>query len=194
MLIVGLCSRLLPEAIEIKLLTPREVALMLNISEYTVRDYARRGIIPARKIGKMWRFAETDVAEWLKGSSLDSGFIVSGSNRGCCSADGSNVDDRETGLILRDAEHSQISHGAIQSMSGATGPVSADSGIDAASDNAVLRSYAGAEDHARLDRRRAAGKALDEIRRRTAPMSTDEVIEILRLTRRHSEPRGGSDE
>lgn len=51
----------------IKQLTSREVARILSISEYTVREYARRGIIPARKIGNMWRFTETDVMNWLKG-------------------------------------------------------------------------------------------------------------------------------
>jgi excisionase family DNA binding protein len=42
-------------------LTPSEAATILKISADTIRDYAKRGILPARKIGKHWRFLESDI-------------------------------------------------------------------------------------------------------------------------------------
>lgn len=42
---------------------PSQVAAYLGITEATAREYARRGIIPARKIGKHWRFLEADLHE-----------------------------------------------------------------------------------------------------------------------------------
>jgi excisionase family DNA binding protein len=42
-------------------LTPKQAAAILNVSTTTARDYARRGVVPARKIGKHWRFLEADL-------------------------------------------------------------------------------------------------------------------------------------
>ena len=44
-------------------LTPSEAATILNISADTLSGYAMRGIVPARKIGKHWRFIEADLLE-----------------------------------------------------------------------------------------------------------------------------------
>ena len=46
-------------------LTPEQAAKMLNLSAYTIRAYARQGIIPAHKIGRTWRFSKTDLEEWV---------------------------------------------------------------------------------------------------------------------------------
>lgn len=46
-------------------LTPEQAAQMLNLSAYTVRAYARQGIIPAHKIGRTWRFSKADLEEWV---------------------------------------------------------------------------------------------------------------------------------
>lgn len=46
-------------------LTPEQAAKLLNLSAYTVRAYARRGIIPAHKVGRTWRFSKADLEEWV---------------------------------------------------------------------------------------------------------------------------------
>ncbi len=47
-------------------LTPKQAAAMLNLSAYTIRAYARQGIIPAQKVGRGWRFSQNDLLEWLR--------------------------------------------------------------------------------------------------------------------------------
>ncbi len=47
-------------------LTPKQAAAMLNLSAYTIRAYARQGIIPAQKVGRGWRFSHNDLMEWLR--------------------------------------------------------------------------------------------------------------------------------
>jgi excisionase family DNA binding protein len=44
-----------------------EAAAFLGISPYDLRRYARRGMIPARKLGKRWLFHKGHLVEWLKG-------------------------------------------------------------------------------------------------------------------------------
>ena len=46
-------------------LDPEQAAKMLNLSAYTVRAYARQGLIPAHKIGRTWRFSRSDLEEWV---------------------------------------------------------------------------------------------------------------------------------
>jgi excisionase family DNA binding protein len=47
------------------LLTAKEVADILKISERSVRRFADRGEIPARRIGSMWRFVEKEITDWV---------------------------------------------------------------------------------------------------------------------------------
>ncbi len=47
-------------------LTTEEAAQFLKLTPFTVRDYARRGILPARKVGKGWRFFKPDLVSWLR--------------------------------------------------------------------------------------------------------------------------------
>jgi excisionase family DNA binding protein len=49
-------------------LDPEQAAKMLNLSAYTVRAYARQGLIPAHKIGRAWRFSRSDLEEWVLAS------------------------------------------------------------------------------------------------------------------------------
>ncbi len=49
-----------------KLLTPNEAADILRISVYTLLEYARKGTVPAIKVGREWRFVEKDLDAWLK--------------------------------------------------------------------------------------------------------------------------------
>ena len=47
-------------------LTTEEAAEFLKLTPFTVRDYARRGILPSRKVGKGWRFYKPDLLAWLR--------------------------------------------------------------------------------------------------------------------------------
>jgi excisionase family DNA binding protein len=49
-----------------KLLTPEEAAELLRLSVYTLQEYARKGVIPAIKVGKVWRFREPELNTWLE--------------------------------------------------------------------------------------------------------------------------------
>ena len=66
-----------------EILTLEEAAKMLKISEYTLRRYARRGAVPARKIGGQWRFSREELLEWFRtGASEASNFLPGGGRRG----------------------------------------------------------------------------------------------------------------
>ena len=41
------------------------MAELLKLRESTVLDLSRRGILPAFKIGKHWRYRRDDLMEWL---------------------------------------------------------------------------------------------------------------------------------
>jgi excisionase family DNA binding protein len=49
-----------------KLLTLRQVSEKLQISENTLYKLARKGEIPAIKIGNQWRFKAQDIERWLE--------------------------------------------------------------------------------------------------------------------------------
>ena len=49
------------------ILTTDEAAALLKLTRFTIRDYARRGILPARKAGKGWRFYKPDLVAWVRG-------------------------------------------------------------------------------------------------------------------------------
>jgi excisionase family DNA binding protein len=44
-----------------------EASAFLGINPDDLRRYARKGLIPARKLGKRWRFHKAHLIEWLKG-------------------------------------------------------------------------------------------------------------------------------
>ncbi len=50
-----------------EILTTDDAAKFLSLTSYTVREYAKKGIIPARKVGKSWRFVKADLLAWLRG-------------------------------------------------------------------------------------------------------------------------------
>jgi len=54
-----------------EILTPKEAASLLKISEYTLLDYARKGKIPARKIANQWRFSKEELVDWFHLPTLD---------------------------------------------------------------------------------------------------------------------------
>src|SRR3954452_13645604 len=48
-----------------EVLTVEQVAELLRVDAEVVRTLAREGAIPARKVGRHWRFARGAVLEWL---------------------------------------------------------------------------------------------------------------------------------
>jgi excisionase family DNA binding protein len=44
----------------------REVAALLNLPHSTVREYARRGVLPAHRLGRRWVFIRDEVAAALR--------------------------------------------------------------------------------------------------------------------------------
>jgi len=53
-----------------QLMTLREVADYLRVTEKTIYRLLRRGKIPATKVGNQWRFDKTLVDEWLQRNSV----------------------------------------------------------------------------------------------------------------------------
>jgi hypothetical protein len=47
------------------IINAEEAAEFLKLTSFTV-DYARRRILPARKVGKGWRFYKPDLVAWLR--------------------------------------------------------------------------------------------------------------------------------
>lgn len=47
------------------LLTPEEVAARADMTAARIAELARRGEIPARRVGSKWRFVPAEVARWL---------------------------------------------------------------------------------------------------------------------------------
>jgi excisionase family DNA binding protein len=48
-----------------QILTVEQLAEMLIVPPYTVRQWAREGRLPALRLGKYWRFRESSIREWL---------------------------------------------------------------------------------------------------------------------------------
>jgi len=51
-----------------QMLTTRELAKWLGIAERTVCTWAECGELPARKLGRQWRFRRTEISSWLTNS------------------------------------------------------------------------------------------------------------------------------
>jgi excisionase family DNA binding protein len=47
-------------------LTVTDVATLLDLKPYTVQEYARRGILPGRKLGRTWRFLRPELEESIR--------------------------------------------------------------------------------------------------------------------------------
>jgi excisionase family DNA binding protein len=50
-------------------LNAEEAAQFLGFNPYTIREKARLGEIPGRKIGREWRFSRRRLLEWLEEDS-----------------------------------------------------------------------------------------------------------------------------
>jgi excisionase family DNA binding protein len=51
------------------ILTVQEVAKMLGLSEVTIYRLAKKGEIPARKVGRSWRFSRSAIERWIRKES-----------------------------------------------------------------------------------------------------------------------------
>jgi excisionase family DNA binding protein len=47
-------------------LTVDDVAALLELKPYTVKEYARRGILPGRKLGRTWRFLRPELEDAIR--------------------------------------------------------------------------------------------------------------------------------
>ncbi len=58
---------------EKEILSAEEVAGLLRIPERTVEAMARRGHLPGKKVGKVWRFARKRVMDWIEENPPENG-------------------------------------------------------------------------------------------------------------------------
>ena len=49
-----------------KLMTVEQIAEYLQVDEYTIYAWARKGKMPAFKVGRFWRFRTEDIDKWLE--------------------------------------------------------------------------------------------------------------------------------
>lgn len=47
-------------------MTVADVAALLELRPYTVKEYARRGILPGRKLGRGWRFLRPELEDAIR--------------------------------------------------------------------------------------------------------------------------------
>lgn len=51
---------------EDRLLSVQEAADLMQISAYTLREWARDGKVPAIRLGKLWRFRRLALLDWVE--------------------------------------------------------------------------------------------------------------------------------
>ena len=54
-----------------KLMTVEQMAEYLQVDEYTIYAWARKGKMPAFKVGRFWRFRKEDIDKWLEENKVD---------------------------------------------------------------------------------------------------------------------------
>ena len=77
-------------------LTGDEVAKLLRVSRDTVYRLATRGQLPARKVGRIWRFSKDAIRKYVEGESAvgHAGFVAQGRDPGAAD----NGDDKKRPL------------------------------------------------------------------------------------------------
>jgi len=50
-----------------QIMTTKEMAVYLKLHEITICKYAAEGVIPARRIGRVWRFDKDEIDKWIGG-------------------------------------------------------------------------------------------------------------------------------
>ena len=54
-----------------EIMTTQEIAVYLKVHEVTVCKHAEEGAIPAKRIGRRWRFDKKAIDEWIaKGKNI----------------------------------------------------------------------------------------------------------------------------
>jgi len=51
-----------------EIMTTKEMAAYLKLHEITICKYAADGVIPAIRIGRVWRFDKEEIDNWIGGS------------------------------------------------------------------------------------------------------------------------------
>ena len=54
-----------------EVLNAEEAAEFLGVNPYTIRQKARLGEMPGRKVGKEWRFSRQALLQWLAGGDRE---------------------------------------------------------------------------------------------------------------------------
>lgn len=50
-----------------EIMTTRELAKYLRLHEITITKHAAKGLIPAIRLGKVWRFDKDTIDKWIRG-------------------------------------------------------------------------------------------------------------------------------
>jgi len=76
-------------------LTIEELAVMLKLSEQTIRRYVLNRVIPYRKIRTAIRFRLSEIERWIDGGCVDNSVITDETNSGLPheTADLPNIDE-----------------------------------------------------------------------------------------------------
>jgi predicted ribosomally synthesized peptide with nif11-like leader len=53
-----------------EVLNSEEAADLLGVKPFTIRTYARQGVIPGKKLGNEWRFIKRDLMAWIRGQEI----------------------------------------------------------------------------------------------------------------------------
>ena len=51
--------------------TPKELAQRFKVTERAITQWARMGILPAIRIGRLWRFKVSAIEEWERAQGVD---------------------------------------------------------------------------------------------------------------------------
>ena len=57
-----------------ELLSPEEACKFLKISPSHIKEMARKGILPAVKVGKFWRFPKGQLEQWVQEGMASSNY------------------------------------------------------------------------------------------------------------------------
>lgn len=100
-------------------LNPEQVAELLGLSAYTVRAYARQGVLPGHKVGRSWRFSRADVEDWVFGGRkvADPDLMVARDSATVGSTlDSGGTDERKRAIETLDAIRSRARRGSLQAI------------------------------------------------------------------------------
>jgi excisionase family DNA binding protein len=59
-----------------EIMTTRELAKYLRLHEITITKHAAKGVIPAIRLGKVWRFDKDAIDKWIRGDEKRSHHVI----------------------------------------------------------------------------------------------------------------------